>query len=211
MVAIIDYGAGNLQSVKKALDFIGAENVITGDKNEIDAASHIILPGVGSFEDAMNCIREHDLENTIKKAADGSKHFLGICLGLQLLFSSSEESPGVKGLGIFDGEIVTIPRDNGLKVPHIGWNKKTAYSTVLRITVIFILCTVIISKMLPMILSQALPNTEYPFSAPFKGVGYALLSFTPKKAEMRVLHFFVISHKGRCRQCTQRELYRALM
>lgn len=67
MVAIIDYGAGNLQSVKKALDFIGAENVITGDKNEIDAASHIILPGVGSFEDAMNCIREHDLENTIKK------------------------------------------------------------------------------------------------------------------------------------------------
>ena len=122
MVAIIDYGAGNLQSVKKALDFIGAENVITGDKNEIDAASHIILPGVGSFEDAMNCIREHDLENTIKKAADGSKHFLGICLGLQLLFSSSEESPGVKGLGIFDGEIVTIPRDNGLKVPHIGWN-----------------------------------------------------------------------------------------
>ena len=122
MVAIIDYGAGNLQSVKKALDFIGAENVITGDKNEIDAASHIILPGVGSFEDAMNCIREHDLENTIKKAAHGSKHFLGICLGLQLLFSSSEESPGVKGLGIFDGEIVTIPRDNGLKVPHIGWN-----------------------------------------------------------------------------------------
>ncbi len=122
MVAIIDYGAGNLQSVKKALDFIGTESVITGDKDEINAASHIILPGVGSFADAMSCIRERDLESTIKQAADGSKHFLGICLGLQLLFSSSEESPNVKGLGVFDGEIVTIPRNNGLKVPHIGWN-----------------------------------------------------------------------------------------
>lgn len=122
MVAIIDYGAGNLQSVKKALDFIGTDSVITDDKNEIKAASHIILPGVGSFADAMNCIRERDLENTIKDVADGSKNFLGICLGLQLLFSSSEESPGVKGLGIFDGEIVTIPKDNGVKVPHIGWN-----------------------------------------------------------------------------------------
>ena len=122
MVAIIDYGAGNLQSVKKALDFIGAESVITGDKDEINAASHIILPGVGSFADAMSCIRERDLESTIKQAADGSKYFLGICLGLQLLFSSSEESPNVKGLGVFDGEIVTIPRNNGLKVPHIGWN-----------------------------------------------------------------------------------------
>ncbi len=122
MVAIIDYGAGNLQSVKKALDFIGAESVITGSKNEINAASHIILPGVGSFADAMSCIRERDLEDTIKQSADGSKCFLGICLGLQLLFSSSEESPNVKGLGVFDGEIVTIPRNNGLKVPHIGWN-----------------------------------------------------------------------------------------
>lgn len=122
MVAIIDYGAGNLQSVKKALDFIGAESVITGSKNEINAASHIILPGVGSFADAMSCIRERDLEDTIKQAADGSKYFLGICLGLQLLFSSSEESPNVKGLGVFDGKIVTIPRNNGLKVPHIGWN-----------------------------------------------------------------------------------------
>lgn len=122
MVAIIDYGAGNLQSVKKALDYIGAENIITDDKNEIDAASHIILPGVGSFGDAMACIRERGLEDVIKKAADGSKYFLGICLGLQLLFETSEETPGVKGLGVFKGDIVTIPKDNGLKVPHIGWN-----------------------------------------------------------------------------------------
>ena len=122
MVAIIDYGAGNLQSVKKALDFIGAESKITDNKDEINAASHIILPGVGSFADAMSCIRERGLEETIKKSANGSKHFLGICLGLQLLFESSEESPGVKGLGVFKGDIVTIPKDNGLKVTHIGWN-----------------------------------------------------------------------------------------
>ena len=129
MVAIIDYGAGNLQSVKKALDFIGAKSIITADENEINAASHIILPGVGSFGDAMHSIREKDLENVIKKSADGSKHFLGICLGLQLLFESSEESPGVDGLGIFKGKIVTIPKDNGLKVPHIGWNSVSLKQT----------------------------------------------------------------------------------
>lgn len=129
MVAIIDYGAGNLQSVKKALDFIGAKSIITADENEINAASHIILPGVGSFGDAMHSIREKGLEDVIKKSADGSKHFLGICLGLQLLFESSEESPGVDGLGIFKGKIVTIPKDNGLKVPHIGWNSVSLKKT----------------------------------------------------------------------------------
>ena len=129
MVAIIDYGAGNLQSVKKALDFIGAKSIITADENEINAASHIILPGVGSFGDAMYSIREKGLEDVIKKSADGSKHFLGICLGLQLLFESSEESPGVDGLGIFKGKIVTIPKDNGLKVPHIGWNSVSLKQT----------------------------------------------------------------------------------
>ena len=129
MVAIIDYGAGNLQSVKKALDFIGAKSIITADENEINAASHIILPGVGSFGDAMHSIREKGLEDVIKKSADGSKHFLGICLGLQLLFESSEESPGVAGLGIFKGKIVTIPKDNGLKVPHIGWNSVSLKQT----------------------------------------------------------------------------------
>lgn len=122
MIAIIDYGAGNLQSVKKALDFIGAESVITDDKEVIANSSHVILPGVGSFGDAMDSIRKNGLEETIKKAADGTKPFLGICLGLQLLFNSSDESPNVKGLGIFNGDIVTIPKDMGLKVPHIGWN-----------------------------------------------------------------------------------------
>ena len=95
---------------------------MTMDENEINAASHIILPGVGSFGDAMNSIRERGLEQAIKRNADGKKPFLGICLGLQLLFASSEESKGVEGLGIFDGDIVKFPENIGLKVPHIGWN-----------------------------------------------------------------------------------------
>ena len=115
MVAIIDYGAGNLQSVKKALDFLGCENVITSDSAVIDSASHVILPGVGSFGDAMDSIRSRGLEDTIKRAADGSKPFLGICLGLQLLFEESAESPNVKGLGVFDGSITLIPKNSGLK------------------------------------------------------------------------------------------------
>jgi glutamine amidotransferase len=122
MIAIIDYGAGNLQSVKKALDYLGCQSEITYDKKKIEAASHIILPGVGSFGDAMDMIRKRELEGIIKQSASGEKPFLGICLGLQLLFEESEESPGAKGLGIFDGKIVKIPNESGLKVPHMGWN-----------------------------------------------------------------------------------------
>ena len=122
MIAIIDYGAGNLQSVKKALDFIGAESLITSKASEIENASACILPGVGSFGDAMNCMTESGLCEAVKKAALGSKPFLGICLGLQLLFDSSEESPGVSGLGILKGKVKRFPPDMGLKIPHIGWN-----------------------------------------------------------------------------------------
>lgn len=121
MVAIIDYGAGNLHSVKNALDFLGADSVITKDKDEILSADHVILPGVGSFGDAMECINNSGLYDVIKKAADGSRPFLGICLGLHLLFDESEESPGVKGLGILSGKVTKIP-DCGLKIPHMGWN-----------------------------------------------------------------------------------------
>ena len=122
MVAIIDYGAGNLMSVKKALDFIGAENIITDDKKTIMSASHIILPGVGSFGDAMSSMAQRGLVETVKDAALSGRPFLGICLGLQLLFNKSEESPNAQGLGLLGGEIVSIPQDTGLKVPHIGWN-----------------------------------------------------------------------------------------
>ena len=121
MVAIIDYGAGNLSSVKKALDYLGAENEITQDRDKILSASHVILPGVGSFGDAMDSMRERGLVDTVKEAAL-TKPFLGICLGLQLLFEGSEESPNAEGLGILKGKIVSIPKDKGLKVPHIGWN-----------------------------------------------------------------------------------------
>lgn len=122
MVAIIDYGAGNLSSVKKALDYLGAESEITQDRDKILSASHVILPGVGSFGDAINSMQERGLVETVKEAALSGKPFLGICLGLQLLFEESDESPDVKGLGLLKGRIVTIPKDNGLKVPHMGWN-----------------------------------------------------------------------------------------
>ena len=122
MIAIIDYGAGNLSSVKKALDYLGAESEITEDRDKILSASHVILPGVGSFGDAMNSMAERGLVDVVKETALSGKPFLGICLGLQLLFESSDECPEVEGLGLLEGRIVTIPRDNGLKVPHIGWN-----------------------------------------------------------------------------------------
>lgn len=122
MIAIIDYGAGNLQSVKKALDYIGCESEITYDKNRISRASRVILPGVGSFGDAMESMRKRGLEETVKEAAGGERPFLGICLGLQLLFKESEESEGAEGLDIFGGKIARIPKGEGLKVPHMGWN-----------------------------------------------------------------------------------------
>ena len=122
MIAIIDYGAGNLQSVKKALDYIGCSSEITYDEKKINTASHVIMPGVGSFGDAMESLRKRGLESVIKNAANGERPFLGICLGLQLLFATSEESEGAKGLDIFGGDIVKIPSDSGLKVPHMGWN-----------------------------------------------------------------------------------------
>lgn len=121
MVSIIDYGAGNLHSVKNALEFLGAECEVTRDRDRILNASHVILPGVGSFGDAMKSLRDNDLVDVVKSAADGSRPFLGICLGLQLLFESSEESPNESGLGIFKGEVVRMP-DCGLKIPHMGWN-----------------------------------------------------------------------------------------
>lgn len=124
MIAIIDYGAGNLHSVKNALDFLGAKSQITNDKNAILAADYVILPGVGSFGNAMECIRNNNLTDVIREAADGTRPFLGICLGLHLLFEESEESPGIAGLGVFGGKVAKIP-DCGLKIPHIGWNNIT--------------------------------------------------------------------------------------
>lgn len=126
MIAVVDYGAGNLQSVKKALDFIGADSEISADASFIASADGVILPGVGSFEDAMDSMRSRCLVEAVTLAAESAKSggapFLGICLGLQLLFESSQESPGVSGLGVLGGEILRIPSVGGLKVPHMGWN-----------------------------------------------------------------------------------------
>lgn len=121
MIAIIDYGAGNLHSVKNALDFLGVKSVITSSASEILSADKVILPGVGAFGDAMNSLRERNLDKVVASAAESSKPLLGICLGLQLMFEESEETPGVKGLSLFKGRIIKIP-DTGLKIPHMGWN-----------------------------------------------------------------------------------------
>lgn len=122
MIAIIDYDAGNIKSVEKALLFLGEEVVITRDEDTILNADGVILPGVGAFGDAMNKLHTYGLVDVIHKCVKQNKPFLGICLGLQLLFDSSEESPGVEGLHVLAGEIVRIPTAPGLKIPHIGWN-----------------------------------------------------------------------------------------
>ena len=122
MVAIIDYDAGNIRSVEKAVRYLGKEVTVTSEPEEILAADRVILPGVGAFGDAMKRLHAMGLVEVIRQAADRGTPFLGICLGLQLLFEKSEESPGVAGLGLLLGEILRLPDIPGLKVPHIGWN-----------------------------------------------------------------------------------------
>ena len=122
MIAIIDYDAGNLRSVEKALLALGETPVITRDPEELLGADKVILPGVGSFGDAMDKLHQYGRVDVIRQVTAKGTPFLGICLGLQLLFESSSESPGVGGLGILPGRILKIPDSFGLKVPHVGWN-----------------------------------------------------------------------------------------
>ncbi len=122
MIAIIDYNAGNLKSVEKALLSMGEECTITRDRHEILNADRVILPGVGAFGDAMNQLKKYELDKVIHEVADSGIPFLGICLGLQLLFDGSDESSGVEGLHVLEGDILRIPDKEGLKIPHIGWN-----------------------------------------------------------------------------------------
>ena len=122
MIAIIDFNAGNLKSVEKALHLLGEETVITRSFQEIEAADKVILPGVGAFGDAMEQLKKYELDKVIREVAAQGKPFLGICLGLQLLFEGSDESQGVEGLHILDGQVFRIPDAPGLKIPHIGWN-----------------------------------------------------------------------------------------
>ncbi len=122
MVAIVDYDAGNLKSVEKALIYLGEECKVTGVPEEIYNADKVILPGVGAFGDAMGKLEKSGLAEVIKKVAADNKPLFGICLGLQLMFESSDEMPGVKGLGILKGRILAIPPADGFKIPHMGWN-----------------------------------------------------------------------------------------
>ena len=122
MIAILDYDAGNIKSVEKALKLLGQEVTVTIEREAILKADKVILPGVGAFGDAMEKIRRYGLYEVIHEVTGRGTPFLGICLGLQLLFERSEESPGAEGLGILKGEILRIPDKPGLKVPHMGWN-----------------------------------------------------------------------------------------
>ena len=122
MISVIDYDAGNIKSVIKAVNFAGGKASLTADRNTILNSDAVILPGVGSFADSMNLIKKRSLDKTIIDFIQTGKPFLGICLGMQILFEESEESPNVLGLGLFKGKLKKIPKTNNLKVPHIGWN-----------------------------------------------------------------------------------------
>ncbi len=125
MIAIIDYDAGNLKSVEKALAYLGEEAVITRDRESLLKADKVILPGVGNFGDAMEKLQHYQLVDVIKEIAKKGTPLLGICLGLQLLFGRSDECDGVGGLSILEGEILRIPDCEGIKIPHMGWNSLT--------------------------------------------------------------------------------------
>lgn len=122
MIAIVDYDAGNIKSVEKALLLLGQDVKITDSAQKILSADKVVLPGVGAFGDAMGNLERRRLVPVLREVADKGTPFLGICLGLQLLFERSDEAPGVVGLGILPGEILRIPPKEGLKIPHMGWN-----------------------------------------------------------------------------------------
>lgn len=122
VIAIIDYDAGNIKSVEKAMALLGQKVIVTRDKDKILSADKVILPGVGSFGVAMGKIQQYGLGPVIRQVVKNGTPFLGICLGLHLLFEQSDESPGVPGLGILKGKILRIPEAEGLKIPHMGWN-----------------------------------------------------------------------------------------
>lgn len=122
MIAIVDYDAGNIKSVEKALQFLGEEPIVTREKETLLQADKVIVPGVGAFGDAMEKMHQYGLVEVLREIAGKETPILGICLGLQLFFESSEETPGVEGLGLLPGKIVRIPDKEGFKIPHMGWN-----------------------------------------------------------------------------------------
>ncbi|MBQ8002234.1 MAG: imidazole glycerol phosphate synthase subunit HisH [Clostridia bacterium] len=132
MIAIIDYGAGNLRNVAKAFDYLGCDNIVTSDARVIKAADKIVLPGVGAFGEGMAKLTEKGLDKTIKAAVENGTPILGICLGMQMLFEESEESPNVKGLSLLKGKIRRLPKCGDLKIPHMGWNDLTCHGKLFK-------------------------------------------------------------------------------
>lgn len=122
MIAIIDYDAGNIKSVEKAIQSLGGQACLSRKEETLLKADHVILPGVGSFGDAMQKLEKYGLLPIISKIIERKTPFLGICLGMQLLFEESQESPGVEGLSLLSGKVKRIPAKEGLKIPHMGWN-----------------------------------------------------------------------------------------
>ncbi len=122
MIGIIDYGMGNIHSVRKALEAVGAKTVVSNNSIVLGRCSKLVLPGVGAFRDAMSALRRNGLIELIRDSVKQGKYFLGICLGMQLIFDSSEEAPGCAGLSLIKGEVVRFSAKPGLKVPHMGWN-----------------------------------------------------------------------------------------
>lgn len=123
MIAVVDYGAGNVQSVRHALEYIGQRSILTKDECEIERADAVILPGVGAFGDAMAQLEDSGVRGALQRYLATARPFLGICIGEQLLFESSEETPGVAGLGWLPGMVRRIPAAHDRKVPHMGWNR----------------------------------------------------------------------------------------
>ena len=167
MIGIIDYDAGNLRSVEKALVSLGEEVIVSRDSSEILQADKVILPGVGSFGDAMNNLDKFGLVDTIKKVAASGTPFLGICLGLQLLFKESDETPGAEGLDILPGKILKIPAKDGFKIPHMGillmLSRKRDSLRDLKVTHMYILYIPIILRQQMRELLLQLPNTLHIF------------------------------------------------
>ena len=124
MIAVVDYGMGNLASVQKAFAFLGAKGIrVTADPKEVARSKAVVFPGVGAFGEAMAELKSRRLIDPIRESIREGKPFLGLCLGLQLLFSDSDEAPGVRGLGVLPGRVRKFPAKKGLKVPHMGWNQ----------------------------------------------------------------------------------------